>query len=130
MIEMQTIQERIHYNATKVALDSVIDKGMYKCAYPEKIARDIKELFGVDVKVGSGILLKRDYFDGNLHVDTTVIIDGTLHKVTSKYVYCNRSLNGRSWNTTQQQDICDKCFDNIEQHEIKTSIFGNQLTLF
>ncbi len=127
---MQTIRERIHYNATKVALDSVIDKGLYKCAYPEQIARDIKELFGVDVKVGSGVLLKRDNFDGNLHVDTTVVIDGTLHKVTSKYVHCNRSLNGRSWNTTQQHNICDKCFDVTEQYKIKESIFGNQLTLF
>ena len=126
----KSIPERIHYNATKVALDSVIDKGLYKCAYPEQIARDIKELFGVDVKIGSGILLKRDYFDGNLHVDTTVVIEGTLHKVISKYVYCNRSLNGRSWDTTQQRNICEKCFDIDEQSEIKKSIFGNQLTLF
>ena len=119
----KSIPERIHYNAAKVALDSVIDKGVYRCAYPEQIANDIKELFGIDVKVGSGVLLNRDYFDGNLHVDTTVVINGTLHKVTSKYVYCNRSLNSRSWDTTEQRNICEKCFDVNEQHEIK-ELFG------
>ena len=127
---MNSIAERIHFNATKVALDSVIDKGVYKCAYPEKIANDIKELFGVDVKVGIGVLLKRDYFKGNVHVDTTVVINSVLHKVSGRYVYCNRSLNGRSWNTTEQLAICGECFDITEQSEIKKSIFGDQLTLF
>lgn len=79
---MQTIPERIHYNATKVALDSVIDKGLYKCAYPEQIAHDIKELFGVDVKVGSGVLLKPnfdfeiDYFKKQIEQLKDVINNG------------------------------------------------------
>lgn len=57
----KSIPERIHYNATKLALDSVIDKGVYRCAYPEQIANDIKELFGIDVKIGSGVLLKPNF---------------------------------------------------------------------
>jgi hypothetical protein len=141
---MITIHEKVHYNATKLALDSVIEKGFYRCAYPENIAKSIKELFDIDVKVSTGILLKTDYFDGNVHCDTTVIINHILHKVVKKYVYCNPSLNSYSWDTTEQKEICEVCFklserqeivqvfeDIISDNQIKTeSIFGNQLTLF
>lgn len=55
---MKDIAERIHYNATKHALDSVNKYGFYKCYKTKEIAKDIKELFGVDVRVGSGVLLQ------------------------------------------------------------------------
>jgi hypothetical protein len=60
---MKDIAERIHYNATKHALDSVNKFGFYKCYKTEEIAKDIKELFGVDVKVGSGVLLQIETLD-------------------------------------------------------------------
>ena len=61
--KMITIHEKVHYNATKLALDSVNKFGFYKCYKTEKIAKDIKELFGVNVKVGSGVLLQIETLD-------------------------------------------------------------------
>ena len=131
---MITITEKVHYNATKLALDSVIEKGFYRCMFPENIAKSIKELFNVDVKVSTGILLRTDYFDGNVHCDTTVIINNVLHKVVKKYVFCNPNLNSYSWDTTEQKEICEVCFKLSERQEI-IDVFeeispGKQLTLF
>jgi hypothetical protein len=127
---MDSIAERIHYNATKHALDSINNFGFYKCFNLEKIAKDIKELFDVDVKIGSGVLLKMDYFDKNVHVHTTVVINQVLHKVVDKFVYCNHHLNCKSWDTTEQKELCNLCFDLNERNEMNQSMFGDQLTLF
>lgn len=127
---MESIAERIHYNATKHALDSINNFGFYNCFNVGKIANDIKELFGVEVKVGNGVLLKRDYFDKNVHVHTTVVINNVLHKVVDKFVFCNKDLNCRSWDTTEQKELCEVCFNLSERNEINQSMFGEQLTLF
>ena len=117
---MQTIPERIHYNATKVALDSVIDKGLYKCAYPEQIARDIKELFGVDVKVGSGGLLKPnfdfeiDYFKKQIEQLKDVINNG--------------NFVGYSEALARRKEMLRDCENQLSHFENQNQ--PNQLTLF
>jgi hypothetical protein len=54
-------------------------------------------------------------------VSGAVIIEQTLHRVQSEYIYCNASLNGKAWNTTEQKHICKVCFP----HKV-----GEQLKLF
>jgi hypothetical protein len=53
----------------------------------------------------------------------SVVIDGVYHYVKAGYVYCNPSLNERSWNTTEPESICQECKAFINP-ELK------QLTLF
>lgn len=120
MIEMQTIQERIHYNATNVALDSVIDKGMYKCAYPEKIARNIKELFGVDVKIGSGVLLKPN-FDFEIQYFKKQIEQ-------LKDVINNGNFVGYSEALASRKESLRDCENQLSHFESQNKT--NQLTLF
>lgn len=53
-----------------------------------------------------------------------VCIEGILHYVDRRFVYCNRSLNGHSWGTTIPNGVCPECFKQ------ETTIQGNQFTLF
>jgi hypothetical protein len=116
----KSIPERIHYNATKVALDSVIDKGLYKCAYPEQIARDIKELFNVDVKVGSGVLLKPNFYFETAYIKKQIeqLKDVILH---GNFVGYSEALATRKERLASLEKELEK-FENPKPQ--------NQLTLF
>lgn len=61
--------------------------------------------------------------ENNCIIHAEVIIEGVRHKIEDKFVKCDKSLNSRSWDTTKQMQLCEKCFP------IK-SCFGAQLNIF
>jgi hypothetical protein len=61
----------------------------------------------------------------NCIVSGTTTIDCVLHRIENRFVFCNRTLNHKSWGYTPQKEKCNICFPNIDKkEELK------QLTLF
>lgn len=48
-----------------------------------------------------------------------VIISHVKHFVNNGFVVCDASLNGRSWNTTDEKSMCLKCKEKIEVKQLK-----------
>ena len=42
--------------------------------------------------------------------DGPVVINGVLHRVSSRFVACNPSLNHRAWNVTTFSSACPTCY--------------------
>ncbi len=57
----------------------------------------------------------------------SVVIEGIEHRVEKGWVWCNLSLQGKSFNTTPKKGICQKCFPGVI---FKKKIENIQLTLF
>jgi hypothetical protein len=47
-----------------------------------------------------------------------VIINHVRHIVRNGWIKCDQSLNGSSWNTTEELSICSKCFSKPIQLEL------------
>lgn len=43
-----------------------------------------------------------------------VVIDGTLHMVSARFVKCDSSLNRRAWNITYEVNRCKICFPELQ----------------
>jgi len=50
----------------------------------------------------------------------SVIIETIEHLVVDGFIKCDKSLNHRSWNTTQHNTICIKCFKDFKMQELYT----------
>lgn len=120
---------QIEKTSARLALDTINQRGIYNCYNPESIAKKILKHFNVKVKIGVGCLLLCDEFENRTYVNGSTIIDGTLHKIKDNYIFCNRSLNNKSWSTTIQENVCEICF-NIEQQSHYNLNNYVQLTLF
>ena len=49
----------------------------------------------------------------NICNEGTVIINHEKHYVKGGLVYCDSSLNKRSWNTTEERAVCEICRSQI-----------------
>jgi hypothetical protein len=58
----------------------------------------------------------------NVWVEGPVIIESVQHYVLNGYVLCNASLNGRSWNTTEQKGICPACYP-VKTEPVQLKLF-------
>jgi hypothetical protein len=49
----------------------------------------------------------------------SVVIDNVKHYIKKGFVICNPSLNGRSWNTTKEKEVCKECHEKTINKQLK-----------
>lgn len=77
-------------------------------------------------------ILKTHYIkiDGYNVIDSgSIVIEGIQHRMNNGWVYCDTSLQSRSFNTTLKNGICPKCFPEKTNYKDKIMKY-KQLTLF
>lgn len=74
------------------------------------------------------IILEMKYKDNTRVCEYgSVVIETIEHLVIDGFVKCDKSLNNRSWNTTQHNTICIDCFKKFKMQELYTK---EQLEIF
>jgi hypothetical protein len=66
----------------------------------------------------SDIIIKPQYIkkDGRDVIDSgSIVIEGVEHRLNHGWVYCDLSLNQKSWGTTPKTAICPKCFPDYKR---------------
>lgn len=78
----------------------------------------------------TNLICKPEYVNqngSNVFRNGSTVIEGIEHMVKNGYVFCNASLNHKSWGTTEHIGICEKCFP---EKFTKKVMECKQLTLF
>ena len=71
------------------------------------------------------VYIKKDGF--NVIESGSVVIEGIEHRINHGWVYCNLSLQNKSFNTTSKKGVCEKCFPGYKVPEKQMKCYQQKL---